>query len=301
MVLGSDELFSWSNKARVKMLTAPLRSPPGSIQEGDARAVGREARRAEGAAGTMLVDDRPDGVFEAHATRAAAAPHHRHALAVRRPVGRVDLLRDLPVRAPGEGRARERPGVQDAVPPVHRGRVQSQRQLARGGHAQEVRVGHVPERTRLGALGTHAEDADGIVAPAGPIQDRLAVRREAGRGHVAAPVRQALVHGRPALPAAPGEARRARSPDPGPAAGPARRARGEGAARAPAPRRGARSPRAPFRGRLELERLQGDGEVVGGMEAVFRLLLQAAAHHPLEHGRHAGPLGNSGGSSSRMS
>src|SRR5262249_40706629 len=102
----------------------------GTVDEREALPVGRDANTADPAGG--FVEDLPDRILEAAAAASDAA--HGQPLAVRRPVGVLDVLEDLARRAASEGDAGE--GARRLVAD-HEVLVKGHGELARRGDSEQ--------------------------------------------------------------------------------------------------------------------------------------------------------------------
>ncbi len=127
-----------------------------------------------------LVQHLADRILEPHL--AAGCPHDGEALAVRRPVGPLDLLQDVAGSRPaGDRELRQRAGAAE----WSRGEaVQGHGHLARLGDREDFGAREA-ERPRLRALGPADEDLHGLAFPGRRVHDRLPVRSESRRKDLA--------------------------------------------------------------------------------------------------------------------
>ncbi len=154
--------------------TTPESSPRAEwSRKAIAVALSGDARMRREAAG--LVDDLADRILEAVARSDVA--HDGEVRAVRRPVGPLDVAQDL-ARSAASRHAHpgERSGVEKRIDLML---LQRQRHLARARDGEDVGADHA-EGPRLGALGPADEDLDRLSVPGRRVEDRLAVRSEAG-------------------------------------------------------------------------------------------------------------------------
>ena len=129
-----------------------------------------ESQRAQRAVRRM--EDFPDRILDAIA--ALDDMDHGELLAIRRPVGRRDVLEDLPRNPAGDRSASERP---EARVPAKLA-AERDRHLPRRGDRQDP-GGKKAKRPRLARAHARREDLAGLAVPGGGVNDRLPVRSEA--------------------------------------------------------------------------------------------------------------------------